>query len=114
MKTIGWPRAGVAGRDMGGGVAKLMAADEPHRVARLILIDSVVENNWPVGDIARLKEPAWDQIMVNIDLRKGLRKGLEAGIVTEARATDDLVDAWTRPSQALGGARAYLGAPRRR
>ena len=112
MESIGVHQAAVAGHDIGGGVAQLMAVDEPQRVARLILIDSVVDNNWPVADIARLKEPAWDHIMVNIDLRKGLRKGLEAGIVSEGRVTDELVDEWTRPFQDIGGRRAYLRAAR--
>jgi 2-hydroxymuconate-semialdehyde hydrolase len=112
MESLGVHQAAVVGHDIGGGIAQLMAVDEPQRVARLILIDSVVDNNWPVADIARLKEPAWDQIMVNIDLRKGLRKGLEAGIVTEGRVTDELVDEWTRPFQDLGGRRAYLRAAR--
>ena len=112
METIGVHQAAVAGHDIGGGVAQLMAVDEPQRVARLILIDSVVDNNWPIADIARLKEPAWDQIMVNIDLRNGLRKGLEAGMVTQGRVTDELVDEWTRPFQDLGGRRAYLRAAR--
>src|SRR2546425_6829007 len=76
METIGVHQAAVAGHDIGGGVAQLMAVDEPQRVARLILIDSIVDNNWPIPDIARLKEPAWDQIMVNIDLRGGLPQGL--------------------------------------
>jgi uncharacterized protein (TIGR00369 family) len=112
METIGVHQAAVAGHDIGGGVAQLMAVDEPERVARLILIDSIVDNNWPVAQIARLKEPAWDHIMVNIDLRDGLRKGLEAGMVTEGRVTDELVDEWTRPFQDLGGRRAYLRAAR--
>ena len=79
MESLGVHQAAVVGHDIGGGIAQLIAVDEPQRVARLILIDSVVDNNWPVADIARLKEPAWDQIMVNIDLRKGLRKGLGPG-----------------------------------
>jgi len=112
MESLGVHQVAVVGHDIGGGIAQLMAADEPQRVARLILIDSVVDNNWPIPDIARLKEPAWDQIIVNIDLRKGLRKGLEAGIVTEGRVTDELVDEWTRPFQDLGGRRAYLRAAR--
>jgi uncharacterized protein (TIGR00369 family) len=112
METLGVHQAAAAGHDIGGGVAQLMAVDEPQRVARLILIDSVVHNNWPIADIARLKEPVWDQIMVNIDLRDGLRKGLEAGMVTEGRVTDELVDEWTRPFQDLGGRRAYLRAAR--
>lgn len=112
METVGVHQAAIVGHDIGGGIAQLMAVDEPQRVARLILIDSVVDNNWPIPDIARLKEPAWDQIMVNIDLRQGLRKGLDAGIVTEGRVSDELVDEWTRPFQDLGGRRAYLRAAR--
>lgn len=112
METLGVHQAAVAGHDIGGGVAQLMAADEPQRVARLILMDSIVDSNWPIADIARLKEPAWDQIMVNIDLRAGLRKGLEAGMVTPGRVTDELVDEWTRPFQDIGGRRAYLRAAR--
>ena len=112
MESLGIHQAAVVGHDIGGGVAQLIAVDEPQRAARLILIDSVVDNNWPVHDIARLKEPVWDQIMVNVDLRKGLRKGLEEGIVTPGRVTDELVDEWTRPFQDLGGRRAYLRAAR--
>jgi uncharacterized protein (TIGR00369 family) len=112
METIGIHEAAVIGHDIGGGVAQLMAVDEPQRVARLILIDSAVDNNWPVPVIARLKEPVWDQIMVNIDMRKGLREGLETGMVTAGRVTDEVVDEWTRPFQDLGGRRAYLRAAR--
>jgi len=112
METIGVHQAAVVGHDIGGGVAQLMAVDEPQRVARLILIDSAVDNNWPVPVIARLKEPAWDHIMVNIDMRKGLREGLEKGMVTAGRVTDEVVDEWTRPFQDLGGRRAYLRAAR--
>lgn len=112
MESLGVHQAAVVGHDIGGGIAQLMAVDEPQRVARLILIDSVVDNNWPVHDIARLKEPIWDQLMVNLDLRNGFRKGLEAGLVTEGRLTDELVEEWTRPFQDLGGRRAYLRAAR--
>jgi uncharacterized protein (TIGR00369 family) len=112
MESVGVYQAAVVGHDVGGGIAQLMAVDEPQRVARLILIDSVVDNNWPIPDIARLKEPAWDQIMVNLDLRNGFRKGLESGTTTEGLVTDELVDEWTRPFQDLGGRRAYLRAAR--
>lgn len=112
METLGVHQAAVVGHDIGGGVAQLMAVDEPGRAARLILIDTAVDNNWPVPVVARLKEPAWDQIMVNIDMRKGLREGLEKGMVTPGRVTDEVVDEWTRPFQDLGGRRAYLRAAR--
>ncbi|HEY8678193.1 MAG TPA: alpha/beta fold hydrolase [Candidatus Dormibacteraeota bacterium] len=112
MESIGVHQAAVIGHDIGGGVAQLMAVDEPDRVARLILIDSIVDNNWPIPDIARLKEPAWDQIMVDLDLRKGFRKGLQDGMTSQDRVTDDLVNEFARPFSDQGSRRAYLRAAR--
>lgn len=112
MESLGIHRAAVIGHDIGGGIAQLIAVDEPARVAKLVLIDSIVDNAWPIPEIARLKEPAWDQIMVGLDLRAGLRKGLEAGMTTPGRVTDELVDEWVRPFSDLPGRRAYLRAAR--
>ncbi|TMG38211.1 MAG: alpha/beta fold hydrolase [Chloroflexi bacterium] len=112
MESLGVHRAAVIGHDIGGGIAQLIAVDAPGRVAKLVLIDSIVDNAWPIPEIARLKEPAWDQIMVGLDLRAGLRKGLEAGITTPDRVTDELVDEWVRPFNDVAGRRAYLRAAR--
>jgi pimeloyl-ACP methyl ester carboxylesterase len=112
MEQLGIREAAVVGHDIGGGIAQLMAADEPARVARLVLIDSIVDNNWPVPQIARLKEPVWDQIMVGLDLRKGFKEGLEKGIASEGTVTDELVEEWVRPFQDQVGRRAYLRAAR--
>jgi 2-hydroxymuconate-semialdehyde hydrolase len=112
MESLGIHQAAVVGHDIGGGVAQLMAVDEPDRVARLILIDSIADNNWPVPDIARLKEPAWDQILVDRDLRPGFRKGLEDGTTREGAVTDELVNEIARPFSDQGSRRAYLRAAR--
>ena len=112
MESLGVHQAAVVGHDIGGGVAQLMAVDEPDRVARLILIDSIVDNNWPVPDIARLKEPAWDQILVDRDLRPGFRKGLTEGTTAEGVVSDDLVNEIARPFSDQGTRRAYLRAAR--
>jgi len=112
MESLGIHQAAVVGHDIGGGVAQLMAVDEPDRVARLILIDSIADNNWPVPDIARLKEPAWDQILVDRDLRPGFRKGLEDGTTREGVVTDELVNEIARPFSDQGSRRAYLRAAR--
>ena len=112
MESLGIHQAAVVGHDIGGGVAQLMAVDEPDRVARLILIDSIADNNWPVPDIARLKEPAWDQILVDRDLRPGFRKGLEEGTTQPGVVTDELVNEIARPFSDQGTRRAYLRAAR--
>ncbi|MDQ6883711.1 MAG: alpha/beta fold hydrolase [Candidatus Dormibacteraeota bacterium] len=112
MESLGVHQAAVVGHDIGGGVAQLMAVDEPDRVARLILIDSIVDNNWPIPDIARLKEPAWDQILVDRDLRPGFREGLTAGTTSQGIVTEELVNEIARPFSDQGTRRAYLRAAR--
>lgn len=112
MESLGIQRAHLVGHDIGGGIAQLIAADEPARVARLVLIDSIVENNWPIPDIARLHDPFWDQRMVTADLRKGFGEGLEAGLATPGRITPELLDEWVRPFSDQAGRRAYLRAAR--
>ncbi|MEO6796480.1 MAG: alpha/beta fold hydrolase [Candidatus Dormibacter sp.] len=112
MESLGIHQAAVVGHDIGGGVAQLMAVDEPDRVARLILIDSIVENNWPVPDIARLKDPTWDQILVDRDLRPGFRKALQDGTTHDGVVTDELVNEVARPFADQGTRRAYLRAAR--
>ncbi len=112
MESLQVRQGAVVGHDIGGGIAQLIAADEPGRVARLVLIDSVVDDAWPIPDIARLKEPAWDQIMVDLDLRRGFKKGLDAGIVTPGRVTDEMLEEFVRPFGDQPGRRAYLRAAR--
>lgn len=105
-------QAAIVGHDIGGGIAQLIATDEPTRVARLAVIDSIVDNNWPVPDIARLRDPAWDQIMATLDLHNGFRKGLEAGLAVPGRMTDEILDEWVRPFADQNGRRSYLRAAR--
>jgi pimeloyl-ACP methyl ester carboxylesterase len=112
MESLGVHQAAVVGHDIGGGVAQLMAVDEPDRVARLILIDSIADNNWPIPEIARLKDPAWDQILVGRDLRPGFKKGLEDGTTRDGAVTDELVDEIARPFADQGTRRDYLRVAR--
>jgi uncharacterized protein (TIGR00369 family) len=112
LEALGIQRAVVVGHDIGGGIAQLMAADEPERVAKLVLVDSIVDDNWPIPAIARLHDPFWDQRLVTADLRQGFGEGLDAGLVTPGRVTPDLLDEWVRPFSDQAGRRAYLRAAR--
>jgi len=112
MEALQMPQAAVVGHDVGGGVAQLIAAEQPARVPRLVLIDSIVDDSWPVPEIARLKDPAWDQIMVTLDLHKGLQEALEAGIVTPGRLTPETLEEIVRPFADQAGRRGYLRVAR--
>jgi pimeloyl-ACP methyl ester carboxylesterase len=102
----------AVGHDIGGGVIQLLALNRPELVRRLVLVDSVAYDSWPAPEIDRLKDPAWDQIMETLDLRKGFRKALQRGIFHQERVTDTLVAEYTRPLDGLEGRRAYLRCAR--
>lgn len=112
MQALGIGSAHVVGHDIGAGVAQVLVVRYPSRARKLVLIDGVVDDSWPVPDIARLKEPAWDQIMETLDLAKGFRKGFARGMVHKELVTDDLVARYARPFDGLDGRRAYLRCAR--
>lgn len=112
LRQIGWTTGTVVGHDIGGGVAQLLAVADPRRVERLVLVDTVTYDSWPVPDIARLKDPAWDGIMERLELAKGLTKGLTRGMVRKERVTPELIAAYERPFAGVEGRRAYLRCAR--
>lgn len=112
MMKLGLTHVTAVGHDIGGGVVQLLALNRPELVRRLVLVDSVAYDSWPVPEIDRLKDPAWDQIMETLDLQKGFRKALERGIFHQDRVTDALVAEYVRPFDGLDGRRAYLRCAR--
>ncbi len=112
MDAVDWRRGAVVGHDIGGGVAQLLAVRDPGAVSSLVLCDTIAYDSWPVPDIERLKDPAWDQIMETLDLSKGFRKALEQGMVHREAVDDRLVSEYVRPFRDLEGRRAYLRCAR--
>lgn len=110
LEKLGWERGAVVGHDIGGGVAQVLAAENPEMVRALVLVDSIAYDSWPVPEIERLKEPVWDEIFKTLDLSRGFRKALERGLVRVA-VDDELVEAYVRPF-AGEGRFAYLRAAR--
>jgi pimeloyl-ACP methyl ester carboxylesterase len=114
LGQIGWTGGTLIGHDIGGGVAQLIALNYPTLVGALILVDSVMYDSFPEPGIARLKDPAWDDILgaPDFDLKKGLAKGFRRGLVQTDRITPALIDAYERPFAGIEGRRAYLRAAR--
>ncbi|MFQ5855543.1 MAG: alpha/beta fold hydrolase [Anaerolineae bacterium] len=112
MDAVGIDAAHLVGHDIGGGVAQVFTVRNRDRVNKLVLVDSVAYDSWPEPGIARLKEPAWDEIMQRLDITKGFRKGLEQGMVQTDKITDEVVDRYADPFRDLDGRLAYLRAAR--
>lgn len=112
MLKVGLTRATIAGHDIGGGVAQLLALERPGRVKRLILLDTVAYDFWPGSEIDRLKDPVWDKGIQRVDLRKGFRDVLSRGLAHPSRVTEALVMEYSRPFDGEGGREAYLRCAR--
>jgi pimeloyl-ACP methyl ester carboxylesterase len=114
LEAIGWRDGTLVGHDIGGGVAQLVAVDRPLLLNRLVLVDTIAYDSFPVGPIARLKEPVWDTILgaPDFDLKKGLRKSFEGGMVRTDRVTPELIAMYEQPFAGIQGRLAYLRAAR--
>lgn len=112
MMKVGLIHATVAGHDIGGGVAQLLSLDRPELVKRLILLDTVAYDSWPVPEIDRFKDQEWDQTIQTLDLRDGFKKLLLRGMVHRDRVTDALVEEYTRPFDGPHGKQAFLRCAR--
>ncbi len=112
MDAVRWQSGVVVGHDIGGGIAQLIAINEPTRVSKLVLIDTIAYDSWPVPEIERLKDPAWDEIIKRLDLTEGFRKALEQGMYHRERVDDELVSRYLDPFRDLEGRLAYLRCAR--
>ena len=102
----------IVGHDIGGGIAQRILVKNPSIIQKAILIDSVCYDNWPEPTIDRLKDPSWDERILFRDIRPGLRRGLEKGLVNQEFITDNLIEAWAAPWLGVSGHKAYLRAAR--
>jgi pimeloyl-ACP methyl ester carboxylesterase len=81
-------------------------------VRGMVLVDSVGIDYWPVPQVARLRDPRWDEFIMRVNMRMSIRASLEQGMVRKDRISDDLVAAYAGPFEDEEGKRAYLRAAR--
>ena len=110
--AVGLERFHLVGHDIGGGVAQVFTTRHPERVGRLVLVDTVAYDSWPVPDITRLKEPHWDETLRARDLRPGFRRAFEQELVHKERLTDEVLEGYVGPFVGRGGREAYLRCAR--
>ena len=111
-EAVGLDEFHLVGHDIGGGVAQLLALRHPEKVRRLVLIDTIAYDSWPVPDIDRLKDAQWDDLLRSRDLRSGFRRALEAGLFNKSLVTDELLEGYVGPFLGQEGRAAYLRCAR--
>lgn len=114
LDALGAGPAWVVGHDAGGAVAQLLAVDHPEAVARLTLVNSIVDGSWPAprariaGVAARLglyRVGARLRLVPNPYVRRELRRGF----ADPAHAADADMDGvfWEDKLADAAGRRAF-------
>lgn len=111
IEQLGLSDVVLGGHDIGGGVAQIVTSERPDLVAHLLLVNTIAYGSWPEPNIARLKDPEWDERFESIDLRRGFLRGLRAGMADATAASERLAEMYAEPFMSAG-ARSYLRAAR--
>ncbi len=101
MEKLGIDRAAIVGHDLGGGVAQIMGVRYPERVNRLVLIDSVCYDSWPIPQLKAMQNIELETRMSPAMLETMLRRMLPQGVYHKDRMQDGprtaFVEPWTNP-----------------
>lgn len=57
MEQLGLEQAILVGHDIGGGIAQILAVQQPHGITRLVLVNSATGDDWPALEVRMLRTP---------------------------------------------------------
>ena len=113
MDSLGVRRADVVAHDIGGGVAQLIAVNYPERVRKLVLMDSVCFDSWPIPEFEPLQQPGADTAMSLGDFVSMMRGFMPNGVYNDRAMTNDVIDLYLAPWSTEDGKRAFFRNLRR-
>jgi len=93
--VLGWERFDLAAHDIGGGIAQHLAASTD-RVARMVLMNGVMLDSWPVPAVERFRDPQVRAATTTADLleaRRGATRKAVARQLSDAEV-EDYVSPW--------------------
>ncbi|MDP9341322.1 MAG: alpha/beta hydrolase [Actinomycetota bacterium] len=99
----------VAGHDIGGGVAQLLALEGGVRA--LVLVDSVAFDTWPIEGVRLIQDASPDQETPEF-VRDVLGVALDLGLARPDALPGDVREAYVAPFDGVEGARAFFRAAR--
>lgn len=113
MNRLGIGRACIVGNSYGGAVAATIALDYPERVEKLVLVDSVINDepkNHPILKLAGIRGVGEFVSPFLIDSKRFIRKRMRATLAPENHhlITNERVDSVIRPLKAADGHRSVL------
>jgi 2-hydroxymuconate-semialdehyde hydrolase len=113
MDALGAPVADVVAHDIGGGVAQLMAVNHPEKIRKLVLMDSVCFDSWPIPEFEPLQQPGADTAMSLSEFVSMMRGFMPNGVHDKRVMTEDLIDLYMAVWSTEDGKRAFFRNLRR-
>lgn len=105
-ETLCTPEFTVAGHDIGGAVAQHLAVHAPERVRRLVLVNSVLYDSWPVPAVARFRDPAVREATSRDEFLEARRQSLRKAV--GRRLTEDAERDYLSPWQEERRIRSWM------
>jgi 2-hydroxymuconate-semialdehyde hydrolase len=113
MDALGLRRADVVAHDIGGGVAQLIAVNFPEKIRRLVLLDSICFDSWPIPEFEPLLAPEAESAMSLAAFIKMIRGFMPGGAHNKSVMTDEVIDMVLAPWSSEDGKRAFFRNLRR-
>jgi pimeloyl-ACP methyl ester carboxylesterase len=92
----------VIGHDIGGAVAQHLAVHASERILKMILVNSVMFDSWPVPGVARYRDPVVRKNTTTDDILKSRRQSLARAIARPMSVTEvnEYLSPWEEPQRA--------------
>lgn len=108
MDQLGLKSADIVAHDIGGGVAQLIAVNHPERVRKLVLIDTVCFDSWPIPEFLPLQKAGAEEAMSLDEFVKMMRAFMPQGVHNKAVMTDEVIDLYLAPWSTEEGKQALF------
>ncbi|MDZ4151891.1 alpha/beta hydrolase [Methylicorpusculum sp.] len=108
MDKLGIKSADIVAHDIGGGVAQLIAVNYPDRVRKLVLIDAVCFDSWPIPEFIPLQKAVAEEDMSIEAFLTMMRGFMPQGVYNKAAMTNEVVDLYLEPWSSEAGKKALF------
>lgn len=108
MDKLGLKSADIVAHDIGGGVAQLIAVNYAERVRKLVLINAVCFDSWPIPEFLPLQKAGAEEEMSLDAFVKMMRGFMPQGVHDKAVMTDEVIDLYLSPWSTENGKKALF------
>lgn len=108
MDKLGIKSADIVAHDIGGGVAQLIAVNYSDRVRKLVLIDAVCFDSWPIPEFLPLQKAVAEEDMSLEAFLTMMRGFMPQGVYNKAAMTNEVVDLYLAPWSTEAGKKALF------